>query len=110
MEPIQERPKEGRLNERDLRCLVLKLQSRGVDIDKLTLGEIIYMENKAHERDQINWACSAQNSALLPKTPVKNNKKAAAEIIKARVSPIFDNYHAKYGRPTPGKKPQHGTQ
>lgn len=100
MEPVQERPKESRLDDGDIRCIALNLQARGVAIDDLTLGEIIYMENKAHERDQINWACSAQNSELLPKkTTPKQSKEKAAKIIKARVSPVFEKYYATYGNP-----------
>lgn len=100
MEPVQEGPKESRISERDLRCLALRLQGRGVDIDNLTLGEIIFMENTAFERDQTNWACSAQNEKLLPKRKdTKKSKKAASEAIKARVSPIFEKYYATYGRP-----------
>lgn len=58
------------------------------------------MENTAHERDQINWACSAQNSELLPKKPAtKQSKQKASEAIKARVSPIFEKYYATYGNP-----------
>jgi len=61
------------------------------------------MENTAHERDQINWACSAQNNELLPKPKTakstKASKEAAAKVIKARVSPIFEKYYATYGKP-----------
>ena len=68
------------------------------------------MENTAHERDQINWACSAQNSELLPKPKtaksVKASKEAAAKAIKARVSPIFEKYYATYGKPEKKHNPQ----
>lgn len=72
----------------------------------MTLGEIIYMENEASERDQINWACSAQNSKLLPKKKVspQKSKERAAQAIKAKVSPIFENYYAKHGRGRKVKK------
>lgn len=74
----------------------------------MTLGEIIYMENEASERDQINWACSAQNSKLLPKKKVspQKSKERAAEAIKARVSPIFERYYAEHGRPKRTVKPE----
>lgn len=94
---VQEGSKESGITERDIRCLALKLQTRGVNIDSLTLGEIIYMESKAHERDQIAWACSAQNSELLPKP--KSTKKSAAAVIHKRVSPVFEKYYATYGHP-----------
>lgn len=74
------------------------------------MGEIIFMENIAHERDQINWACSAQNSELLPKPKstksTKAGKEAAAKAIKARVSPIFEKYYATYGKPVKKHGPQ----
>ncbi len=105
METVQEGSKESKLNDGDIRCVALNLQARGVNIDDLTLGEIIYMENKAHERDQINWACSAQNSELLPKkTTTKQSKEKAAKIIQARVSPVFEKYYATYGNPREKKK------
>jgi len=103
VEPVQEGPKKSGINSRDIQCIALRLQSRGVEINDLTLGEIIFMENTAHERDQINWACSAQNSELLPKPKtaksVKASKEAAAKAIKARVSPMFEKYYAEHGRP-----------
>lgn len=50
------------------------------------------MELEAHRRDQISWACSAQDSKLLPKTPAHNSKKAAGEKIKQMVSPLFEKH------------------
>jgi hypothetical protein len=35
----------------------------------------MYIEWLAHERDQINWACSAQSDELLPQS-IKNRSKA----------------------------------
>lgn len=56
------------------------------------------MEKEAYERDQTYWACSAQNSKLLPKKKVTNNKKSVGQQIKDRVSPIFDAYRAAQGK------------
>ena len=91
MERVQEGTKEG-LKESHLRQIALRLASRGVDIWRLTFGEILYMENEARERDQINWACSAQNEKLLPKKKATNNKQAVARAIEARVGSIFSAY------------------
>jgi hypothetical protein len=60
------------------------------------------MEKEAHERDQINWACSAQNEKLLPKASSKSpqkSKEAAGEQIKQMVSPVFEKYYREYGNP-----------
>jgi hypothetical protein len=70
----------------------------------MTLGEILYAENEAHERDQINWACSAQNDKLLPKRKAhRQSKKRASEQIKRSVSPHFEAFYAKYGNPRADK-------
>jgi hypothetical protein len=58
------------------------------------------MEKEAHDRDQTHWACSAQNSKLLPKRPPQKNKAAVAKQINAIVNPIFDDYEKKYGQGT----------
>ena len=63
----------------------------------MSLGEIIYMEKEAYERDQINWACSAQNAELLPK------KKPSKHRPRTQVSAIFEGYYAKYGREKHGQ-------
>ena len=50
------------------------------------------MENEASYRDQLQLACSAQNSKLLPKrkqSPQKA-KQAAAQALKSQVSGIFE--------------------
>ena len=68
MESIQKGPKNNRrATEDELRGIALSVISRGIDINDLTFGEIIYIERAAHERDRIQWACSAQNKDLLPK-------------------------------------------
>lgn len=55
------------------------------------------MEMEAHYRDQTHWACAAQDSKLLPKR--QNGKKVAGQKVKALVSPVFEAYYKKYGRP-----------
>jgi len=60
----------------------------------MTLGEIIYMENEAHERDQINWACSAQNNELLPKPRTGKSPQKK----KLGVRAAFDQYYAEHGK------------
>lgn len=48
------------------------------------------MEKEAHEREQISWACSAQDSKLLPKRTL--TKQQASKKIKSMVSPMFEAY------------------
>lgn len=55
--------------------VAFRAESRGVDINSKTLGEIMYIELLASERDQIHWACSAQSNELLPQS-IKNRSKA----------------------------------
>ena len=53
---------------RNVNNIILRVRSRGIqNIDDLTLGEIMDIEQYASERDQIANACSAQSSAMLPK-------------------------------------------
>lgn len=67
----------------------------------MSLGEIIFMEGEAHERDQIQWACSAQNDKMLPKR--KKKKGSIKQQIQQRVSPVFEAYYREHGHPTKGK-------
>jgi hypothetical protein len=46
----------------------------------------MYIEHIAHERDQINWACSAQSKELLPQSirkPKPGTGKAAVQSVVA---------------------------
>ncbi|WP_230687855.1 hypothetical protein, partial [Streptococcus pneumoniae] len=63
------------------------VRGRGINVDTLTLGEILYIETEAFNRDRIYWACAAQDSSLLPKTtppPGTGVIKLEASVRKAR--------------------------
>lgn len=53
------------------------------------MGEILYIEEEAHQRDQVLYACAAQEPKLLPPqknaTKVSGGDKFAAQV-KARVN------------------------
>ena len=80
VERVQEGPK--RCQPDQVRTLALNLISRGIDVDKLTVGEIIYLCKTTQERDQILWACSAQSSELLPKPKRKIHKEAWSQSVR----------------------------
>ena len=60
---------EVRCSRDDVECIILRVRGRGIDVDTLTIGDILYIEQEAFHRDRIYWACSAQDSSLLPKVP-----------------------------------------
>jgi hypothetical protein len=72
----QEGSETFRSRLRDLNELVIRILSRGIDINELTIGEIIDIETTATNRDKTNWACSAQNPDMLPKIDTPGNGKA----------------------------------
>lgn len=43
------------------------------------MGEILYMESKAQYRDQVSWACSAQEPKMLP-TPEKKVSSGSSQL------------------------------
>ena len=98
MDRVQERTQKSPPNDGTIRAVILNVISRGVDVDELTLGEIIYVEKLAHERDQINWACSAQSKELLPKTK-KKSQQAKAEW-NGRIRGHFERVKAQEEKPT----------
>ena len=59
---------EVRCSRDDVECIILRVRGRGINVDTLTLGEILYIETEAFNRDRVYWACAAQDSSLLPKT------------------------------------------
>ena len=65
--------------------IAFSLKSRGIDIDDLTLGEILYLEEKASEREQIDRACAAQSPEMMPKNSNKvSGSQAIRDSIKGR--------------------------
>ena len=92
MDGVQEGNQEGFFGEAEYRTIGLRLRSRGVAVDDLTFGEIAYMEREAGYRDQIQYACSAQNPDLLPKKKSSTPKQNAATVLKNRVGGIFESY------------------
>lgn len=78
MENNEEGTEKGVDRERRLVAIALKVVSRGIDITRLSMGEIVYLEEQAHYRDQIMWACSAQSPDMLPsqkKGPTTSSNK-----------------------------------
>ncbi len=66
--------------------IVYRVESRGIRVDNKSLGELMYIEKIAHERDQINWACSAQSKELLPESirkPKPGTGRAAVQSVVA---------------------------
>ena len=74
--PTKEGPETFRHRLRNLNELVIRVLSRGIDINHLTVGEIIEIETMATNRDKTSWACSAQNAELLPKVDTPGNGQA----------------------------------
>ena len=68
--------------------VVYRVESRGIRVDDQTLGEIMYIEHIAHERDQINWACSAQSKELLPKSVRKQKPGTGKAAIQSVVATL----------------------
>ena len=75
------------LEERDIRRIGLRVASRGINVDHLTFGELIYMEAEASDRDQVLLACAAQNPKMLPKPRVGQSN--SVEKLKASASKYF---------------------
>lgn len=73
VETIQSRL--GKIND-----IILRAISRGIDINQLSLGELIHVEQEATDRDRTLYACAAQNPELLPQKQAKSN---GAEALKA---------------------------
>ena len=77
MGPGEKADQEVRCSRDDIECVILRVRGRGIDVDSLTLGEILYIEQEAFNRDRTYWACSAQNAALLPPQPPSPGKGVA---------------------------------
>ena len=72
--------------------LALRLEARGIPIDDKSLGTILYLQRIAHERDQINWACSAQSEKLLPDS-MRSKKNTGAAALRAAVQRHVQTEH-----------------
>jgi len=81
----KEGPETFRSRLRDLNELVIRCLSRGINVDQLTIGEILDIETTATNRDKTNWACSAQNPDMLPKIDTPGNEKAQLEGVVNRL-------------------------
>lgn len=49
----------------------------------------MYIEHIAHERDQINWACSAQSKELLPKSVRKQKPGTGKAAVQSAVATLI---------------------
>jgi hypothetical protein len=81
-------------NEEELRFFVLSLIARtGINPDRYTYGELITIANEADYETQVDRACSAQSSDMLPKrptTPQEMQAKKAA--IAAHINSQFEKF------------------
>lgn len=70
--------------------VVYRVESRGIRVEHRTLGEIMYIEHLAHEREQIAWACSAQSKELLPDSVKKKKPGTAKAAVQSVVTSLVN--------------------
>jgi restriction endonuclease Mrr len=75
VERVQKEHPRGQLSEAELKRVALRVISRGIDVEDLTFGEILFIEAEAHKRERISWACSAQSKEILPKETTRPTKE-----------------------------------